>query len=475
MDSNSFRFRFVHRLVRLVGGRDAAAAFFASISVRVDDKNPRGWLALDGMGRHDRPAGEAGGLYRDGFEAWQKNPLAWRGVALTNDHVLGDGLRLSSSVLALDDFIDSFWHHEMNQMDDRIEPMMSDLTRGGDLFVLLFLNRSDGMSYIRFLTKDEIAEIETAENDRELPLVYWQWTEGGTERVPWYSPYHPDAWEQDAVCLHYSVNKPLGALMGEGDYVAGLPWLKRYSRLLDGRVRLHWLSRAFLWFLKVPNKKVQDAQERNRTPPEPGSVMIHDEGEEWSVKSPNLRGMDATFDLRSVFRMALASVGFPSHWMGDSSDANLATAKTAQLPAERRLKRRQNYFVRVLQDIIYHAYQRGARIGKLPPLPTNKYADLFAAAVADVSRADNLELANAAQYAANAMDKMLQMADTPGMRRRAVATVFQFAGMPLTEKELEEVLKDAEESEDENEDKEEAKFTIPDLTNAWGGDGRPRG
>ncbi len=73
-------------------------------------------------------------------------------------------------------------------------------------------------------------------------------------------------------------------------------------------------------------------------------------------------------------------------------------------------------------------------------------------------------------------DKTLQMADTPGMRKRAVTTVFQFAGVPLTQKELEEVLEDAEEEEDENEDNEDDdRFAIPDFTNTRGGNGRPRG
>ncbi len=33
----------------------------------------------------------------------------------------------------------------------------------------------------------------------------------------------------DAVMLHYSVNKPIGALMGESDLTTIIPWLLRYQ------------------------------------------------------------------------------------------------------------------------------------------------------------------------------------------------------------------------------------------------------
>jgi hypothetical protein len=33
--------------------------------------------------------------------------------------------------------------------------------------------------------------------------------------------------------LHYAVNRPLGALLGEGDLATLIPWLLRYSRMLE--------------------------------------------------------------------------------------------------------------------------------------------------------------------------------------------------------------------------------------------------
>jgi hypothetical protein len=57
-------------------------------------------------------------------------------------------------------------------MDMRLETMYDELSRSGDLFVLLFRNDADGTSYLRFVAKDQIQKIETAPNDWETELAY---------------------------------------------------------------------------------------------------------------------------------------------------------------------------------------------------------------------------------------------------------------------------------------------------------------
>jgi hypothetical protein len=126
--------------------------------------------------------------------------------------------------------------------------MCDELTRAGDLFVLLFRNPQDGMSYIRFVTKDRIRRIESAANDYETELAYEEVNLLG-EATRWLSPQHPESPQEGAVMLHYAINRPLGALLGESDLTSMLPWLMRYSRMLEDRVRLHWAVRSFLCWL----------------------------------------------------------------------------------------------------------------------------------------------------------------------------------------------------------------------------------
>jgi hypothetical protein len=246
--------------------------------------------------------------------------------------------------------------------------------------------------------------------------------------------------------LHYAVNRPVGAAFGQGDLDTVLPWLRRYSRMLEDRVRAHWATRAFLWFVTVPSHKVDVKREQYSSPPEPGSIVVHDEAESWDVKSPTLRASDAQHDLKAVRHM-IDAAGYPPHWRGEAGDANLATATAMQLRPERHLRRRQNYIVFMLQDILYHAFARAHQIGKggNGALPIQNYRQLFSVSVADVSRSDNRELALAGQALAGAFSDLfghVSVEKSPSLRRKALQLLFKFFGEPLSEEELTEIGKE---------------------------------
>ena len=201
--------------------------FSISPNMATDDH----WQSISGR-RHDRSWSEIQEQYTDALTAWRKNPMAWRIISTTVNFVIGEGITFTSPFPAMDDFIKRFWLHRKNCMEQRLHVMVEELSRSGDLFVLLFRNSIDGMSYIRFVTKDQIQKIETAANDWETELVFWETPPPG-EYDPrrWLSPDHPEAAFSDAVMLHYAVNRPMGALMGESDLTTIIPWLLRYSRI----------------------------------------------------------------------------------------------------------------------------------------------------------------------------------------------------------------------------------------------------
>jgi len=152
-----------YRIAKLIGVADFAAEL-ASVTVRVDDSD--GWSSISSSG-HDRSASDIEELYRDSLTAWRKNPMAFRIVQVITDFVVGDKIVISSEDLQFQKFIKDFWNHPENYMSNRLESMCEELSRAGDLFVLLFRNDADGMSYIRFITKDQVSQIKTAANDWE--------------------------------------------------------------------------------------------------------------------------------------------------------------------------------------------------------------------------------------------------------------------------------------------------------------------
>jgi AcrR family transcriptional regulator len=243
--------------------------------------------------------------------------------------------------------------------------------------------------------------------------------------------------------LHYSVNRPMGALVGESDLTTMIPWLQRYSRMLEDRVRLHWAVRAFLWVVTVPTNKVKSKREQYRTPPEAGSIIVKDELETWEPVSPLLRGSDASHDLRAVRHMIDAGSGYPPHWRGEPAESNLATATAMQAPTERHLIRRQKYFSYMLQDIVFNAYLRAVQVGKARKIAEDDYEQLFIVSAPDVSRTDNEALARASRDVATAFDTLsnnLVLKDRPVLAKLLMRMIFKFAGEPQNDEVLNQLL-----------------------------------
>jgi hypothetical protein len=161
-----------------------------------------------------------------------------------------------------------------------------------------------------------------------------------------------------------------------------------------------------------------------------------------------------------------AGSGFPAHYRGEAGDANLATATAMQAPTERRLQRRQKYFVYILKDILYQAYQRGVVIDKLPGLPTDDYNQLFSVDVPEISRTDNKELATAAHQISQAMRELSQHLPkrSKNLSRLVVRLVMRFAGEPLSAEEIEAILTEAY-TENSDKNKEDQGGEIEETEN----------
>jgi hypothetical protein len=242
--------------------------------------------------------------------------------------------------------------------------------------------------------------------------------------------------------VHYAVNRVVGALMGESDLATITPWLLRYSRLVEDRVRMHWAARAFLWIVTVPANKVQAKREQYRTAPEAGSVIIKDEAESWQAVNPDLKGFDAQFDLRAVRQMIDAGAGMPPHWRGEAHDVSLATAEAMEHSASRHLRRRQLYLRHLVQDLVHLAYTRAHQIGRVRTKP-NRHA--IRVDVVDIDRDDNASLAASARDVAEALATLtnqVAIAPTTSLRRLMLKLVLRFAGEDSTEDTINQLLAD---------------------------------
>lgn len=368
-------------------------------------------------------------VLRLALEAWRVNPLARRIVGLVTQYVVGGGIELRSEDAAAHAFLKEWWEHRLNQMGMRVYEWCDELSRSGELFIVLSTDAA-GMSYVRAVAAADIEEVVTEENDILQEVGYVQRTERPGEIVYW-SAYdeQKDGQGEDGtfepVMLHYAINRPVGTVRGESDLAPVLRWLSRYANWLEDRARLNRYRNSFLFVVKSRFNSEAERLARQSAltlnPPSPGSILVTDEGEEWEVLSPRLESHEAGEDGLALKKMICAGAGVPLHFLAEPESSTRTTAESAGGPTFRHFEQRQEYFMWMLEDIARVVLKRRSQVdGRI-----NGKAKISSQG-ADLSARDNASLAVAMSTVTGAMLELRRM----GMLddAEALRMIYRFAG-----------------------------------------------
>ena len=363
------------------------------------------------------------------LDAWRESPLARRIVELTSQYVVGSGCDIQCLHEPTRRFLASFWNHPLNRMPSRMVELCDELTRTGNLFLLVSTD-SSGMSYIRALPAADIDQITASENDIEQPICFTTRADAALEART-YPAYNrlADAQELDgsfgAVVLHYAINRPAGAQWGESDLAPLLPWLRRYAAWLEDRVRLNRFRNAFLYVITGRFASEEARRARQATlaahPPSPGSILVCDESETWSVISPKLEALDAMQDGLAIKKLIAAGVGLPLHFLAEPEDTNRSTAESAGGPTFRRFEGRQQFFLWLLRDLLGVVLARRAMVDR----SVRPDAEIQLTG-ADISARDNVSHSIAAVNMMNALERLRAMGLIGD--RELLRILYRFAG-----------------------------------------------
>jgi len=359
------------------------------------------WQA--GESPRDRLAYDRQDMLADCMDAWRFNPLARRITELTTTYVTGGGFVVNCPHAGTQAFLERFWDHRLNHLSLRTGELSDELVLSGNLFLLVSTDLA-GMSYLRVIPSADIARIESSGADVEQELFYVGKPDfTGEERVfPAYQPGRDRPEEGGGfapVMLHYAVNRPVGSQWGESDLAPVLKWLSRYNAWLEDRVRLNRFRNAFVYVVRA--RFANESARSNRQaqlalhPPAPGSVLVTDENEEWSVIAPKLEALDASSDGLAIKKMIAAGVGLPLHFLAEPESSTKTTAEASGNPSYRRFAERQRAMCWILQDLLRVVVERRAYFD----LGVDPTAAITVSG-GDISARDNAELADAGQKAA---------------------------------------------------------------------------
>jgi hypothetical protein len=299
--------------------------------------------------------------------AMERNPIAKQAVHITTLFSMGDGLTLKCYNPEVEAVLEAFRKNPENAVEKQEKALMDTLQVDGELFIRFYDGRN-GETLINPLKPWEVWWIETERGFPKRPVSY-HWYSLSTNYTPGDLRILIEDIPAEEV-LHIAINNLAYEQRGRPDLFAILPWLKGYKDWLENRARQNFWRGALLWWVKLIGGtagQVAGKRSQYRQPPPPGSIVVTNEKEEWSMLDNKVSAGDAAEDGRQIKLMSAIGKGLPEYMLSDGQNANLASASAQQLPALRTFSEYQDIAVNQIWRPIYtHVLQHAIDAGLLP-------------------------------------------------------------------------------------------------------------
>jgi hypothetical protein len=340
-------------------------------------------------------------IHNQVYEAYNSNPLANAIIELGVNFVLGDGLQIDAEHPKVQKLIDRFWNDPDNHMTLRQYDIATELSLYGEIFIRCFVNPYDGHLKIAMIDPSLIDEIECDPENIERQL---RCRMRALSRLPTSDSRLAELWLSipDDV-MHFAVNKVSNAKRGKSDLATLLPWLRRYKDWLIDRVRINKYKAAYLWDVTLTGGTRQTIEAKMMEyarPPEPGSVLVHNESEQWKAVQPMIDAGSVAADGQAIKMMVAIGAGIPEHYLSEGGDVNRATAAEMSLPVLKKYQRRQDVIRHILTSLIDRAIEEARRAGTLPRTIDTTYSITFP----DLKAENTRDIGTAAWHMSQALE-----------------------------------------------------------------------
>ncbi|MBV8085208.1 MAG: hypothetical protein JO247_10385, partial [Chloroflexi bacterium] len=331
-------------------------------------------------------------LHNECYEAYNSNPLARQAIEIGTSMVLGGGLKITARSPRVQRLLDRFWHDPENHMDMRLYSLCTELALYGEQFIRFFVNPIDGTVKIGQIDPSTIDQIVTDPENVEKPLRFHQrpigpasdvWSPGDgalpagsldttATEGRWY--------EAGSEVVQFAINKVSNAKRGQSDLAVIIVWLRRYKDWLTDRARLNKYKGSFLWDVSLSgaDKRTLDRKKMEYAyPPQPGTVIVHNESEQWAAVEPKIGADEVAADGQAIKMMVAVGAGLPEHYLAEGGNVNRATAAEMGMPTLKRFERRQDYAGFMLRTILDRALAEAATAGVLSSRVDRTYEIVF--------------------------------------------------------------------------------------------------
>jgi hypothetical protein len=297
---------------------------------------------------------------------WERNPLAKGAIRVIRGFVVSTGLNVTYRNKEVREIIENFRRQNRRKIQRWERQWFEQLLRDGEVFVRIFdtepgetgLDRAAFRATAVSIKPWLVDAVETDEQDRDTVVNYHIRPEKGTGAPdsPRQEMGEPEAVDAGEI-VHCYINAVGYETRGRSELFVIFPWLRAYNDWLANRARRNRYLGFYYHLLMKGASSGQVATKRTqlRQPPAPGSIYVSSDAEELKEMGGNIGADRAAEDGRQIKLMSLIGFPLPEYMVSEGENANLATARSQQLPALRMFSTYQDIYTQELWRPIYEA------------------------------------------------------------------------------------------------------------------------
>jgi hypothetical protein len=360
---------------------------------------------------------------------WIQDPVAGANVDISCQFIFGRGVPKPKCVdEKVQEVVDEAWSDPDNMAALTTFPaqvaLCTDLVLQSNLFILFFENGDDGKVKLGMLNHDLVEDAVRDSQNRLRVLYYvarrreyqWDYTmdrvslksaaslqQGGQPVVQYYQslaatdsetgllltedPPCPPEKLGEGLVYHIAINRGTEQVFGIPAMRRMVKWMAALNDFMAARVDMTQAAAAFIMRRTVKGSPQQvaaiAAQALSRTStlaatsidspdagvitpgPRPASMLNESAGVTTEPFSVSTQAAQASQDAQMI-RSQISAGTWPQHYLGDQSNANLATAASLELPVMKKVEAFQELFEGLFRTFTDRVIQKAVDAGTLP-------------------------------------------------------------------------------------------------------------
>ena len=324
------------------------------------DADENQFRSLTGSGDRDLSPFQQDRAIRTSYTLFKSNPLAFRITEDLKDWVVGKGISYSHRHPVLHRVLDQHWNDWVNAWGIHQHSLVRDLGLFGELCLPVFVNRANGHVRLGVLDPEKIAQVKTDPDNARLTAAV---VRKGREKVDARTfqvirlderPASPSFGRLAGDCFYFAVNRTSTAARGTPDLLTLADFLDAYDQFLFDDMERTVLAKRFIFDLTVDGADAKKLREKAAMLKglKPGAVYAHNKQESLRAVTPNMNHQDNSHAAREFRGHILSGAGFAEHFFGRGEDVNRATAAEMAEPIIKRIKSRQQFVGRMIEQVL---------------------------------------------------------------------------------------------------------------------------